>query len=153
MKVIAIMAFLMSSSLFAADYQRNVSSFTIPVMTNSGRIYYNCDSVEHRVREVLKDMGAIVHSVRCTGGLDRMGGRFNLPASVRAVYDSINSEIDGNVTTMVGQVKLNQRDNCHLIGSIFNSVKKNFEIFSENQRSCFRPNDRTRINMSILLAQ
>lgn len=154
MKLVALVCFLLSTSLFAADYQRNSSSFTIPTFTgNGGRVYYNCDSVEHRVKSVLEDMGAVVHSVRCTGGLDRWGGRMHLPASVRVVYDTLNSELDGNVATVVGETQISQRDNCHLNTNIFNAVKGNFEIYKESQRNCFRPSDRTRINIRVLMAQ
>ena len=154
MKLITLVALLISSNLFAADYERHSDSFTISTFAGNGaRVYYNCDSVENKTKAVLEDMGAIVHSVRCTGGLDRWNGRFNLPASVRVVYDTLNSEIDGNVVTMVGQSSIRERDNCHLNTSIFEAVKKNFEIYKYTSRRCFRPGDRTRINMTLLLAQ
>ena len=154
MKIIALIAVMLSTSLFAADFERKVDNFTISTIAPDGnRVYYNCDSVERRVETVLEEMGAIVQSVRCTGGLDRWNGRFNLPANVSVVYDVLNSELDGNVATRIVDTRISQRDNCHLNISIFESVKDNFEIDKYTQRRCRRSGDRTLINMTVLKAQ
>ena len=153
MKIIA-MLLLMTSTVFAANYERKVDNFTISTIAPDGnRVYYNCDSVESRTEAVLEEMGAIVQSVRCTGGLDRWNGRFNLPANVTVVYDVLNSELDGNVATRIAESRISQRSSCHLNISIFEAVKDNFEIEKYSQRRCRRSGDRTHIDMTVLQAQ
>ena len=154
MKTLVLIGCLLSANIFAADYQRHSSSFTISTFANGGtRVFYNCDSVENRVTHMLKQMGAHVLSVRCTGGLDRWGAGMHLPASVRVTYDTLSSKIDGNVATVVGETQIKQRDNCHLNNAIFKGVRHNFEIYKQNQKRCLRPGDRTLIDLSLLLAK
>ncbi|MBD63806.1 MAG: hypothetical protein CME62_01255 [Halobacteriovoraceae bacterium] len=154
MKFILMIAVLVSANVFAADYERQMDSFTISTIAGNGaRVYYNCDSVETKTKKVLEQMGAIVQSVRCTGGLDRWNGRFNLPARVTAVYDVLNSELDGNVATRIVSTRISERDNCHLNIEIFEAVKDNFEIEKFTQRRCSRPSNRTLIDMTVLQAQ
>lgn len=154
MKLIVMIVALMSASVFAADYERQVDSFTISTIAGNGaRVFYNCDSVETKTKEILEEMGAIVQSVRCSGGLDRWNGRFNLPARVTAVYDVLNSELDGNVATMIVDTRISERNNCHLNIEIFEAVKDNFEIEKFTQRRCSRPGNRTLIDMTVLKAQ
>jgi hypothetical protein len=144
-----LISILTVSSAFAVDYERKFERFTISQFGDNGsRIYYNCDSVENAVSESLKEMGAIVHSVRCTGGLDRFG-RFHTPARVRATFDALSSKIDGNISSSIQSVEIRKRNNCHLYSSIVKGVSNSFEISKVNMRRCFRSDDRTRIKIQV----
>ncbi len=150
-KLILIAAFTMTSA-FAANYEKKSESFTISQFANNGaRIYYNCDSVETKVEQTLKKLGAIVYSVRCTGGIDRFG-RFHTPARVSATFDALNSEIDGNIATAIRTVSLNERTNCHLYQNIMRGLEQSFEISKVNYGRCHKPGARTRIKFKVLKA-
>lgn len=152
MKMFTLMMVLFSASVFGADYERKTDRFTISTIAPDGNlVFYNCDSVENRVERVLEEMGAIVHSVRCRGGLDPWNG-FNLPASVTVVYDVLNSEIDGNVATQMMDSSISQRTNCHLNHEIFDAVKANFEIDKYTKARCRRASGRTRVRVVVLKA-
>ena len=150
MKKLFIVLALISSQAFAVNYQSNTSNFVISDMARDGsRVYYNCDSVEDKVEKLLTDMGAIVKNVRCSGGINRHSRIFT-PAFVRVSYDTLSSEIAGNVSASIMTVNLNERSNCHINNTVFKAVKKNFEISSVNMRSCFRPSQRTMIQVDVL---
>lgn len=144
-----LISLLTVSSAFAVDYERKFERFTISDFTGNGsRVFYNCDSVEDTVTESLKEMGAIVHSVRCTGGLDRFG-RFHTAARVQATFDALSSKIDGNVSSSIQSVEIRKRNNCHLYNSIVKGVSDSFEISKVDMRRCFRSDDRTRIKLQV----
>ena len=152
MKKLILVLTLVAGNVFAANFQTNNSSFTVSDITRDGsRVYYNCDSVEHKVEKLLTKMGAKVHSVKCTGGLD-VFGRFHTPARVRVSYDTISSKLAGNVATAISSVSIKERDNCHLNNTVVKAVKKNFEISKVEMKRCFNANSRTRISMDVLKA-
>lgn len=142
----------LSTSVFAVNYETQTSKFVISDRAENGnRVYYNCDSVESKVTSILEEMGAIVQSVRCTGGIDRFG-QFHMPARVVAIYESLNSEIAGNVSSAISDVKIREHGNCHLNNSIFKNIKEKFEITALKQSRCISASSRTLIKMKLLKA-
>jgi hypothetical protein len=144
-----LISVLTISSAFAVDYERKSESFTISQFAGNGaRVFYNCDSVEDAVTQTLEDMGAIVRSVRCTGGLDRFGN-FHTAARVKTTFDALNSEIDGNISSSIQSVEIKNSNSCHLYNSIFKGISDSFEVSKVDMRKCNRPSARTRIKLQI----
>jgi hypothetical protein len=151
MKVIALILTLVSTSAFAIGYEQYESKFTISDRTSYGQVYYNCDSVEIQTEKMLEKLGAIDIEVKCNGGLDRWG-HMHMPARVKATYSALSSSIDNDTNMTVGiySEKLRERGKCHLLNSIFKSVKKNFELTSYSMRSCMRSNSHALIKFDVI---
>jgi hypothetical protein len=143
---------LVSSSAFAVGYKEYKSSFTISDRGDAGsRVYYNCDSVEDAVEDMLTKLGAMDINVRCTGGLDRFGN-MHMPAHVKTSYSAINLESDNDVNMSVGveSERIRERGQCRLLNSIFSEIKENFEIASFSTKRCSRSTSRTLIKFDVI---
>lgn len=151
MKVLALTLLMMSTSAFAVGYQSARASYTIFSNVGSGQVYYNCDSVENHVEDLLEEMGARNIRVRCSGGLDRFGGRFSTPASVVATFEALRYGYPNDGTIFSNRkVEIRERDNCHLYNTSFRALEKHFEISNSSASACFRPGDRTRISFNVI---
>ncbi len=149
-KVLTLISIIFSFSALSAGYERVEKSFTIRHITDFGsQVYYNCDSVENKTEQLLESLGAIVYSVRCTGGLD-VFGRFHMPARVKVEFEALKSEIDGGINSIYDVVSIRDFHNCHLNNSILNGVKDSLDILNIETRRCLRSSDRTRIEVSVL---
>lgn len=150
MKALIFLATFLISNAFAVGYQTVDKGFTIFSNFGGGQVFYNCDSVENKVEDLLKEMGAKNISVRCSGGLDRFG-RFSTSARVRTSFDVLSYEAPNDGTLFSTQtVEVRERGNCHLYNSSFKALSKSFEMSDISTRSCFRPSDRTRISFKVL---
>lgn len=151
MKLLMVLLMTVSTSAMSAGYKQFSKSFVIPTITNTGHVYYNCDSVETKAKKVLEKMGAENIRVRCSGGLATHRGGISTSAFVRASYKALSSEVnDTNISTAILSENINSRDNCHLINAIFLANHKNFEISKVDMNRCFRHNDRLEIDFDVL---
>ncbi len=154
MKFLVMAIFALSTSVFAAGYQTVSAKYTIFSNVGSGgSIYYNCDSVENKVEDLLELMGAKNIRVRCTGGLDTFGGRFSTPPRVRATFDAVRSNVRNDGTyASVKRVEIRKRNNCHLYNSSFKALSRYFEISNAKTSHCSlsRASRRTRISFNVL---
>lgn len=154
MKFFMLMVLTLSSSAFATGYKSVSAKYTI--FSNfgvGGHVYYNCDSVENRVEDLLERMGAKNIRVRCTGGLDRFGGRFSTPARVRTSFDVLSSRVRNDGTrASVQRVEIRKRDNCHLYSTSFKALSRYFETSNQRVSRCStsRAARRTRISFNVL---
>lgn len=137
-KLLLLSLFVVSA--FAAEVR-----FTIEERTSWGDwVFYNCDSVENFVEDMLVDMNAEDINVRCTGGLDPFFPQFSTAARVRASFTPVSPD-------QPEEVELRGFDNCHLAHSSFKGIKDEFNIENlEMRRSCRRPGDRYRIRFDLL---
>lgn len=150
MKAIVIGLLMMSSNLYAVGYQSMNASYTIFSNVGGGQVYYNCDSVENRVEDLLEEMGARNIRVRCSGGLDRFG-RMSTSAHVRANFEALSYSMPNDGTHFsVKRVEVRERDNCHLYNTSVRALAKYFETSNVSTSACFRPGDRTRISLNVL---
>ena len=150
MKALLLGLVLISSHVFAFGYKTNTTRFIVSSFTaDGGRVFYNCRSVERATLRMLKQLGAKKTRVRCRGGLDPLNG-FSTEAVVRASFQSLDASIAGNISTSLYDESFNHRTDCHLYNTIFDSVKKDFEISSYNVDRCFRSGDRTRIRAEVI---
>jgi hypothetical protein len=152
MKSLLLILCLISTSAFAVGYEEYKSNFTISERTGDGaRVYYNCDSVESAVEDMLVKLGALDINVRCSGGLDQFGN-MHMPANIKSSYRAINLESDSDVNMSVGveSEKIRNRSQCHLLNSVFMNIKGNFEIASFSKRSCLRSSDRALIKFDVI---
>ena len=150
MKGLALVLTLISSSAFAVGYQSVNTSYTIFSNVGGNNVYYNCDSVERNVENLLEEMGARNISVRCTGGLDRWG-RMSTSAFVRASFEALSYSMPNDGTHFaVEKVSINERGACHLYNTSVKALAKNFELTELSTGSCWRPGDSTSISFKVL---
>jgi hypothetical protein len=138
MRVLSLIALMISTSIFAASYQGHNASFSISNFGDFGsRVFYSCDSVESEVENFLEELGAKSIRVSCTGGIDVFNPRFSRPAFVRVNFESLTK--DSNNSVEANLVKLNVKavgSNCHLIKETFRGVSKKFITSNVRQRQC-----------------
>jgi hypothetical protein len=138
MKVLSLVALMISTSIFAANYQNHNISFSISNFGDSGsRVFYSCDSVESEVENLLEELGAKSIRVSCTGGIDVFNPRFSRPAFVRVNFESLTEDSDTLIETNI--VKLNIKaagSNCHLIKQSFRGIENKFITSNVRQRQC-----------------
>lgn len=150
MKTLILFTTLIFANAYAVGYKTVQENFTIFSNVGSGQVYYNCDSVEYKVEELLEEMGAQNIRVRCSGGLDRFG-QFSTSARVNTTFDVLSYEMPNDGTMFsTKRVEIRERDNCHLYNSSFKALSKSFEISEISTGVCFRPGDRTRISFKVI---
>ncbi len=150
MKILTLLALLVSLPSFAANYASKTSSFSISSIGPAGeRVYYNCDSVERLVESTLSALGAKNIKVRCSGGIDTIG-RIHMPAFVRAEYDAVSTQIAGDINTEAQTIHFQDREGCHLNTQVYKGLKKNFEIASEAVSRCSKSSSRTDIKLIVI---
>ena len=149
MRILTFIIALVSLNVYAAEYERKEANFTIRDRVGFDIVYYNCDSVESTVENILEEMGAKEIRVRCTGGLD-INGFIHLPARVSADFEAINAELDGKISVQVDEIQFRNHKNCHLYNNIVKAVQDKFEIAHIDMRRCHRIGGATRISMSVL---
>ncbi|MBD65602.1 MAG: hypothetical protein CME62_10375 [Halobacteriovoraceae bacterium] len=150
MKSIILTLVLMAGNALAIGYEQKNASFTISSIAGNGsRVYYNCNSVEDKVEDVLLQLGAKNIRVRCSGGLDRWG--MSTDAFVRASFTALSEDVDGNIIAAVSHEEIRKRSDCHLYSEIVEGVEDKFLMYSVPQVDrCYRAGDRTRIKLSVL---
>lgn len=77
-----------TATAFAGEFVTQKFSMTIGGL-GQNTSYYNCDSLEDMAEGHLENLGASSISVRCSGGLEDWGGRWQAsPAFVRGSFDA-----------------------------------------------------------------
>ncbi len=138
-----------SAAAFSAEYKSQETNFTIQTWTMYGStVYYNCDSVETKTKDLLKTLGAKNINVRCTGGID-VFGRFHLPARVSTSFDALHSGA-GEIQAEYKEVTFKDFDECHLFNTVYKKVSSFFDLKDDTVRRCLRVNGRTVINAKVL---
>lgn len=98
MKLIALLAVVMTSSAFAGEYVSRKLNFSPRTHTGGNQYYYNCDFVEDRTETLLEQLGASNVRSRCTGGLNSGMG---MPAFARITFDAPVASENGVTETVV----------------------------------------------------
>ena len=150
MRILTFVIAMMSLNVFAAEYEQKEANFTIRDRVGFDRVYYACDSVEYTVKNILEKMGARNVNADCRGGLDNTNGRFHQPAYLSVDFEAINAELDGKISVSAQDIRLRDRDSCHLYNSIVNAVKDQFEIAYLDVRRCSGLSSPARIEMTVL---
>ncbi|MEX0799142.1 MAG: hypothetical protein WD025_06840 [Bacteriovoracaceae bacterium] len=156
MKLI-IMALLAFSVSFATAQvvdtveKTQTESFRIDSRTDfGGRVYYACESVEHKTEALLKELGAYDISVRCSGGIDPWGG-YAREAFVKTTFTVKSENAQGDQDGSYEEFEFKSFGSCHLYSEVFSQVKDAFEFERlDKVRRCFRSNDRITISGSVL---
>ena len=133
--LLSVLALGFSFSANAADVPAALvpthDSFMIDSnMDFGGRVYYNCDSVEVKVKELLRKMGAQNVKVYCHGGVDDFNPPIAWEASVDLSFSSYRHVTDERSGTPAQwyKVSIRSHDDCQLLSQVFKRVKRRFEI-------------------------
>lgn len=157
--IISLFAFSVSVSADLVPAKRTpvTMQFSLDSTFEPGStVYYNCDSVEHSLGEMLSDLGASDISVRCSGGIDHSG---YWDAYIDAQFSPVRSTLatDDEAGTVMAEwrpVELSGLDNCFLAVQLFDQVRDSFELASvEAPNRCSRIGGRYRIRLMTLFAQ
>ena len=149
MRKLAILFLMFTTSVMSAEYKAQETKFTIPTWTLYGStVYYNCDSVEYKAKDLLQTLGAKNVDVKCTGGIDVIG-RIHLPARVSATFETLQNG-SGRINATYKEVVFKDFDECHLYNTIYKKVRSNFDMEDDSVRRCLRVNGRTVISAQVL---
>ncbi len=129
-----------------------VKEFSLNSFFDAGdRVYFNCQTVENTMTDMLTKMGAQDVSVQCYGGIQE-----NLPsdaweASVRASYTTLQASPNGNIPSDYKAVSLDSYDSCYLLSQLFTNVEDSFNIKDlTGNTSCPSLDSRMHLKMSTL---
>lgn len=117
-----------------------------------GRVYYNCDSVESSVADMLSEMGAIRINVRCSGGIQD-----NFPpmdAYVRVTFTALKLAAINDRDVIKAdwkRVDLHSWDDCVLKTQVFENVQSGFALSDVRRTTqCSSPSSQFRANFLAL---
>jgi hypothetical protein len=117
-----------------------------------GHVYYNCDSVEAAVKDLLSQLGARRINVRCTGGIDE--GRPPMDAYVEVSFRALKLAAINDTGIVMANwkwVQIHSWDDCYLKNEIFENVKTGFSMMDVSKaRSCSRVDSQFRARLRTL---
>jgi hypothetical protein len=126
--------------------------FSIRSSTSPGEsVYYNCDSVENAVTDLLSKLGARNISVWCTGGI-----QYDQPpmdAFVDVSFDALNlANINDTGIVMANwtPIKIHSWDDCELKTQIFNNTQSGFSMSNVRLASCLNSTSQFRASLTTL---
>lgn len=138
----------------AALFTQNVSFQVDSRPGTSGRVYYNCDSVEGQIESMLEQMGAVNIQVSCTGGIDSHRPQIAWDASVDATFDTLHPVRPGTpgaINAAMRSVQIHEWDSCYLLNQAFQEVAPSFALQNVvGPRSCSSMRSAFRVELESL---
>jgi len=125
--------------------------FIIRSSTIDGWTYYNCDSVEDTVSDLLSQLGATNISVRCTGGIQ--DDQPLMDAFVDVKFDALKVAGASDTDTVMANwtpVKINSWDNCDLKSQILKETQSGFSMMDVKVSSCWDSSSPFRASLTTL---
>lgn len=127
------------------------SEFMIRSSTMTGWVYYNCDSVEQAVTDLLSKLGASNISVRCTGGIDH--SHPPMDAYVDVTFDALKLAAINDTDIVMANylpVKIRSWDDCDLKSQIFKNTQSGFSMTDVKVSSCSNPSSAFKASLKTL---
>ena len=149
--LLAVVGFQVQAQQVPAHRVASQHEFTIRSSTLTGWVYYNCDSVEQTVTDLLSELGAKNISVRCTGGIEY--GRPPMDAYVDVSFDALKlAAINDTDTVMANWTPLQIRswDNCDLKSQILKNTQSGFSMTDVKVSSCSSSSSQFRASLTTL---
>ncbi|MBC7457588.1 MAG: hypothetical protein H7235_04875 [Bdellovibrionaceae bacterium] len=125
--------------------------FSIRSSTQTGWVYYNCDSVEQAVTDLLSKIGASNISVRCSGGIEN--GQPPMEAYVDVTFDALQLASINDTNIVMANwtpVKIHSWDDCDLKSQIFKDTQAGFAIKDVKISSCSSPSSQFKASLTTL---
>ena len=125
--------------------------FVIRSSTIDGWVYYNCDSVEDTVTDLLTKLGAGNISVRCTGGIQ--DDQPLMDAFVDVTFDALKVAGASDTDTVMAKwtpVKIDSWDNCDLKSQILKETQSGFSMMDVKVSSCWDSSSPFRASLTTL---
>ena len=116
-------------------------------------VYYNCDSAEDQVEDMLVKMGASNVHVTCTGGLDTFNPGMSFPAHISVSFETMRAAANSSDATSSDwkTVSIRSFDNCFMMSQVYENVKDSFEMKDvKAPRSCARADSSFRLEFTTL---
>jgi hypothetical protein len=125
--------------------------FTLWSSTPTGSIYYNCDSVEDAVTELLSKLGARNISVRCTGGIQDYEPPMD--AFVDVTFDALKLAAINDTGIVMANwtpISIHSWDDCELKSAIFTNTMSGFSMTNVKVSSCSSTSSQFRASLTTL---
>lgn len=151
MRLVALLAFVLTSSAFAGEYVSRKFSYS-HFTGGLNQTFYNCSVVEDIVEAHLASLGAVNARVTCSGGIENWGGTWQyFPVSVRAKFDA--PVASGGTVENRRLASVSGNENCELNVGILNQLLPLFPAVTvrSGTRSCM--DNRSRWAYDITVAQ
>lgn len=126
--------------------------FTIRSATSfGGWVYYNCDSVENAVTDLLTKLGASNIRVWCTGGLQ--DNQPPMDAYVDVSFDALKLAAINDTGIVMAHwtpIKIHTWDSCELETEIFNNTRSGFSMTNVAVSRCSSSTSQFRASLTTL---
>ncbi len=150
MRLVAILAFVLTSSAFAGEYVSRKFSYS-HFTSGWNQTYYNCSAVEDMVEAHLAALGATNARVNCSGGIQDMGGQWQyFPVNVTARFDAAvpsGGSVESRTLKSVGG-----NENCELNVGVLNKLLPLFPAVTVTRGTKSCSDNRSRWSYDITVA-